>query len=134
MKNGSRTKKPKRKIRTAPIKVEASSGNVFADLGHSRPEEALAKAELVSRISDIITRRKLTQTKASALLGIDQPKVSALLRGKLEGFSTSRLFLFLNRLGQDVEIVIKPLHSGATGAATTRVVGRRDFLGAAIDG
>jgi predicted XRE-type DNA-binding protein len=132
MKNGSRTKKPKRTIRTTPIKVEASSGNVFADLGHSRPEEALAKAELVSRISDIISRRKLTQTKASALLGIDQPKVSALLRGKLEGFSTDRLFLFLNRLGQDVEIVIKPFHRRATGEATTRVVGQRIFHRAAI--
>ncbi len=127
MRNGtSRTNRPKRKTGAPRHEVEASSGNVFADLGLSRPEEALAKAVLVARICDIIAHRKLTQAKAADILGIDQPKVSALLRGKLDGFSTDRLFLFLNRLGQNVEIVIKPLRRGATGAATTRVVGRVD--------
>ena len=58
--------------------VEASSGNVFADLGLKNPVELLAKAELVQRISDIIAERKLTQARAAKLLGIDQPKVSAL--------------------------------------------------------
>ena len=127
MRSGTtRTNRPKRKTGAPDHEVEASSGNVFADLGLSRPEEALAKAVLVARICDIIAHRKLTQAKAADILGIDQPKVSALLRGKLDGFSTDRLFLFLNRLGQNVEIVIKPLRRGATGAATTRVVGRVD--------
>src|SRR5262249_28961209 len=82
-----------------PIPMEPSSGNVFADLGLENPEELLAKAALVQRIADIIAERKLTQAGAAKLLGIDQPKVSALLRGKLDGFSTDRLFRFLNALG-----------------------------------
>jgi predicted XRE-type DNA-binding protein len=81
---------------------------VFADLGLKNPEELLAKAEIVQRISDAISERKLTQAKAAKLLGIDQPKVSALLRGKLEGFSIDRLLRFLNALGRDVEITIRP--------------------------
>ncbi len=84
-----------------------SSGNVFADLGLDAPEEALAKAELTSKISEIIEARGLTQAAAAKVLGIDQPKVSALLRGKLTGFSTERLIKFLNALGRDVEIVVK---------------------------
>lgn len=90
------------------IKVTPSSGNVFADLGVADAEETLAKAEVASRICDIIAERKLSQTKAAAMLGIDQPKVSALIRGRLDGFSSDRLFRFLNALDRDVEIVIKP--------------------------
>jgi predicted XRE-type DNA-binding protein len=103
-----------------PVPIEQSSGNVFADLGLKNPEELLAKAELVQRVVDIIVERKLTQVRAAKLLGIDQPKVSALLRGKLDGFSTDRLFRFLNALGRDVEIVIRQAkHSHE---AQTRVV------------
>ena len=94
---------------------------MFADLGLKNPEELLAKAELVQRIADIIAERKLTQVRAAKLLGIDQPKVSALLRGKLDGFSTDRLFRFLNALGRDVEIVIRPARDSHE--AETRVVG-----------
>src|SRR4051794_10119349 len=100
--------------------VEASSGNVFADLGLKNPEELLAKAELVQRISDIIAERKLTQARAAKVLGIDQPKVSALLRGKLDGFSIDRLFRFLNALGKDVEISVRPARHAED--AGTRVV------------
>ncbi len=100
--------------------IERSSGNVFADLGLKNPEELLAKAKLVQRIADIIAERKLTQLRAAKLLGIDQPKVSALLRGKLDGFSTDRLFRFLNALGRDVEIVIRPAKPSQE--AETRVV------------
>jgi predicted XRE-type DNA-binding protein len=84
------------------------SDNVFADLGYADPEEALAKAELARRISAIIRQRHLTQAQAAAILGIDQPKVSQLMCGRLAGFSLERLFRFLNALGRDVEIVIKP--------------------------
>jgi len=93
---------------------------VFADLGLKDPEELLAKAELVHRIRTIIAERKLTQSRAAKLLGIDQPKISALMRGKLDGFSTDRLFRFLNALGSDVEIIIRPARIGAE--ADTRVV------------
>jgi predicted XRE-type DNA-binding protein len=113
-------KEEQKKKGEKPVPIEQSSGNVFADLGLKNPEELLAKAELVQRIVDIIAERKLTQVRAAKLLGIDQPKVSALLRGKLDGFSTDRLFRFLNALGRDVEIVIRPAkHSHK---AETRVV------------
>ena len=85
-----------------------SSGNVFADLGLPDAEELLVKAELVLQISRIIEERGLTQVRAAEELGIDQPKVSALLRGHLRGFSVERLTRFLNALGQDVEIVVRP--------------------------
>ena len=89
-------------------KVELSSGNVFADLGLSNPEERLLKAELVRKISEIITNLNLTQVQAAEILGIDQPKVSLLIRGRLSGFSTDRLMDYLNKLGSDVEITVKP--------------------------
>ncbi len=90
------------------IEIIESTGNVFEDLGFSDAEERLAKARLVSQIAEIIKKRKLTQTKAAKQLGINQPKISALLKGNLSGFSTERLIKFLNLLGQDVDIVIKP--------------------------
>lgn len=86
---------------------EVGSGNVFADLGYPRPEEALAKAELAHRISTIIERRRLTQAEAADILDVDQPKVSALRRGKLAGFSLDRLVRFLVLLGSDVQSVAK---------------------------
>ena len=89
-------------------KFEQSCGNVFADLNISNHEEALAKAELARQIHLIIRKKKLTQEKAAITLGIDQPKVSALISGKLSGFSLERLFRFLNELGQDVTINVKP--------------------------
>ena len=83
------------------------SGNVFADLGLPNAEEMLAKAELAQKITAILTRRRLTQAEAAKLLGVDQPKVSALKRGRLSGFSLERLVRFLILLGRDVEIVVK---------------------------
>ncbi len=90
------------------IEIVKSSGNVFEDLGLPNADERLAKAQIVSQIGDIIKKSKLTQTQAAKQLGINQPKISALLRGNLAGFSTDRLIKFLNLLGQDVNIVIKP--------------------------
>ena len=84
------------------------SSNVFADIGHPRPAEALAKPELARKISAMIARRGLTQAAAAEVLEIDQPKVSALKRGRLAGFSLDRLVRFLVLLGSDVEIVVKP--------------------------
>lgn len=92
---------------TQEISVQESSGNVFADLGLPNPNEMLVKAELARQINEIITKRHMSQAEAAELLGVDQPKVSALMRGKLTGFSTERLFRFLNALGRDVEIVVK---------------------------
>ncbi len=91
------------------IAVTPSSGNVFADLGFADPEEELTKAQLASYIRQIVKRRRLTQVRAAALMGIDQPKVSALLNGRLANFSTERLMRLLTVLGQDVEIVVKAM-------------------------
>lgn len=89
--------------------VTVGSTNVFADLGYRNPTEALAKAQLASRIANTLKARALTQAEAAALLGVDQPKVSALLRGQLRGFSYERLLRFLTVLGCDISIVVKPV-------------------------
>jgi predicted XRE-type DNA-binding protein len=86
--------------------IRASSGNVFADLAISQPAHYLAKAELAARILKVVQQRRLTQQATAKLLGINQPKVSALLNGRLDGFSSDRLFRFLNALGCDVRIII----------------------------
>lgn len=90
------------------IEIEVSSGNVFADLGLPHPEECLIKADLAIEINRLIKKRKLNQAAAAKLLKIDQPKISALSRGRLSGFSVERLFKFLSILDQDIEIVITP--------------------------
>lgn len=90
---------------------EDSSGNVFADLGIENPEEALAKSELARQIGKLIKKKKMTQKQAAEILGIDQPKISALIRGRLRSFSLERLIRFLNELGQDVSIMISPAKS-----------------------
>jgi predicted XRE-type DNA-binding protein len=108
---------------TQEIRVQASGGNVFADLGLENSDELLVKAELARKISSIITKQQMNQSEAAALLGIDQPKISALINGKLSGFSTVRLFRFLNALGRDVEIVVKTKPESRS-QAQTRVVTR----------
>jgi predicted XRE-type DNA-binding protein len=89
-------------------KFEKSSGNVFRDLNFPDADELLAKAELARQIGKLIKRLGLTQAEAALLLKIDQPKVSALLSGRLTAFSTERLMRFLKALGQDVRIVVRP--------------------------
>jgi predicted XRE-type DNA-binding protein len=89
------------------IAVTPGSGNVFADLGVADPEEELTKAQLASHIRAAIGRLKLTQARAGSLMGLDQPKVSALMNGRLTGFSSDRLLRCLTALGQDVDIVVR---------------------------
>ena len=93
------------------VPVHESSGNVFQDLGVADSEQALARADLAGRIVALISERGLTQTAAAKLLGIDQPGVSDLVRGKLKRYSTGRLLRFLGALGQDVEIRVRPARS-----------------------
>lgn len=90
------------------IAYSESSGNVFADLELEGAGDLLIKAELARAIAAIIAKRRLTQTRAATLLGVDQPKVSALINGRLSGFSVERLLRFLLALHRDVEIVLKP--------------------------
>ena len=117
MRNGVRVRK-KVQTKTERAAVEPSNGNVFADLGLPNAEEELVKAKIVFCIHKVIEGRGLTQAQAAEILGIDQPKVSALIRGKLAGFSVDRLFRFLNALGQDVQIVIRPVRGRAREAVT----------------
>lgn len=86
---------------TKDVDYKVSAGNVDAD-------EMLAKARIVSQLGRIIQARELTQAQAGELLGIDQPKISALLRGHFRGYSQERLIGFLTRLGMDVDIVVRP--------------------------
>ena len=87
--------------------IRRGSSNVFADLGYSDPDTHLLKAQLVSRIDEIMTEKKLTQVKAAQLMGISQPDVSRLLQGQFRDVSVERIMRLLTRLGCDVDIVIK---------------------------
>jgi predicted XRE-type DNA-binding protein len=87
--------------------VVRSSGNVFADLGFADAEERKTKVRLAAAINELLRQRRLSQIEAAGRLGINQPKVSALLHYKLDGFSVERLMRFLNALGQDIQIVIR---------------------------
>ena len=90
------------------IPVEQGSGNVYADLGYPDSENMLVKAQLAAKITEILQRRALTQARAAEILGLTQPKVSDLLKGRFRGISEHRLLECLTRLGRDVHIVITP--------------------------
>lgn len=98
--------KKQRAVRGIP--VEVGSGNVYADLGYPDSESMLIKAQLAAKIAEIVQRRALTQTRTAEILGLTQPKVSAILKGRFRGVSEHRLMECLTRLGRDVHIVIKP--------------------------
>ena len=86
--------------------VTRSSGNVFRDLDLPHSDQELLKVKLAAAITSVIQRKKLTQTEAATRMGLDQPKVSALVRGHLEQFSVDRLFVMLVALGLDVDIKV----------------------------
>ena len=94
-------------LRESTNKIIRSSGNVFADMGLPDAAELDTKARLGAAINLIVERKHLMQAEVATALGINQPKVSALLNYKLEGFSVERLMHFLVALGQDVEIVVR---------------------------
>jgi predicted XRE-type DNA-binding protein len=87
--------------------VVPGSGNVFADLGLRDAEEKQTRVRLAVAINQIIQSRLLSQTAAARLLDVNQPKISALMNYRLDGFSVERLMHFLNALDRDVEIVIR---------------------------
>jgi predicted XRE-type DNA-binding protein len=93
--------------RKRKINFDASSGNVFADLGLAHPEQELLKAHLTLQIYRLIKERDLTQAQAGKILGVKQPQVSALVRNRSGNFSVGRLLEFLTALGQDVEITVR---------------------------
>lgn len=87
--------------------IEKGSTNVYADLGYDNAGEMLVKAQLATKIGEIIQRRKLTQVQAAELLGMPQPKLSNMLRGQFRGISETKMIECLTRLGRNVEIVVK---------------------------
>ena len=91
----------------AGIEIHKGSGNVYADLGYPDAEEMLVKAKLVRKISEIVRSKSLTQVETARILGLTQPKVSALFRGQFRGVSERKLIECLTSLGRDVEIVVK---------------------------
>jgi predicted XRE-type DNA-binding protein len=111
----------KHTIEKKKLSYVQGTGNVYADLGVLHPQEARAKADLAHRIVDIIEARKLTQVQAGKVLGVDQPKVSALKRGRLTDFSIERLVGFLLLLGHDVRITITPRPSSSRKSPTLEV-------------
>lgn len=114
---------PKRAAEAEAVAFEASSGNVFADMGAHDAEERLAKAELARIVRGLVRERQTsdgwTQAHAASVLGVSAPDMSNLLRGKLAGFSRERLERFLTRLGMDVRIQVAPRATGKRGAAIT---------------
>lgn len=115
-----------------PITVTKSSGNVFADLDLPNAEELDVKAQLTHRISVAIRDGGLTQVQAAKILGVDQPTVSALVRGRLDKFTTDRLLRFITALGNDVSIIVQPKEA-ARAAGVVRVVHDHDAARAALE-
>jgi predicted XRE-type DNA-binding protein len=87
--------------------IDRGSGNVFADLGFADAEERQTKLRLAHELNEALAERDLTQQKAARLLGLSQPKVSALVHYKLDGFSVERLMTLLTALDHDIDIVIR---------------------------
>lgn len=108
------TRRAMAKSRSKRIPIEVGSGNVFVDLGFPDAEERTTKVALAVEILRILKERGLTQAAAAELLGVNQPKVSALANYRLDGFSVERLMTFLTALGRDVDITIRPSRSVRT--------------------
>lgn len=103
------------------IEITMGSGNVFADFGYRNPDEAQLKSRIALRIHKAIEEKGLSLREAGKLMGVDHAKVSAIINGRLRGFSIDRLFRFLNALDVNVQIRLerKPLSQEH---ATTRVL------------
>lgn len=96
------------------IKIEEGSGNVYADLGFDDAEEMMVKAQLATKIGEIIKGRKWSQQRAADVLGIPQSKLSKMLRGQFRGISEAKMLDCLARLGRDVQIVVGPARRSAS--------------------
>ena len=90
------------------VTIQEGIGNVYADLGYADSEDMAVKAQLVTKIADLIRERGLTQEEAAKILSLTQPKISKLLKGQFRGISERRLLRCLTKLGRDVKIIVKP--------------------------
>ena len=96
--------------------IEKGSANIFEDLGLPDAAEMQVKATLAAKIGEILKQRHLTQVQAAEILGMPQPKLSNMLRGQFRGISEAKMLECMNRLGRDVQIVVrKPSRSKTTG-------------------
>lgn len=114
-----------RKKKNDDTLVEEGSGNVFADLGFPDAEERLFKAQLTFEIAQLIKKKGMTQAEVARRTGLDQPKVSRLLNGRLPGFSLDRLIAILNRLGHSVEVRISVKERAPEKSRTRVMVDKR---------
>ena len=106
---------------TRKSKIEAGSGNVFADLGLPDAGPHFLKAQIVAEIYRLATLRKLTQAQVCKRLGISQPEVSRMFKGHFREYSVERLMEFLTSFDRDVEIIVRPRKkSGKVGCITFR--------------
>jgi predicted XRE-type DNA-binding protein len=92
----------------ARAEITKGTGNVLADLGLPEPAERQTKVRLAIALNGLIAERGLKQREAAALLDIPQPKISALVHYRLDGFSVERLMEFLTRMDRDVDILVRP--------------------------
>jgi predicted XRE-type DNA-binding protein len=103
-----------RQRRNEMIEIEEGTGNVYADLGMADADEMIVKAQLATKIGEIIKRRKWSQQQASDVLGLPQSKLSKMLRGQFRGISEAKMLDCLVRLGRDVQIVVGPARRAAS--------------------
>src|SRR5438046_3178232 len=96
-------------------RVRKSSGNVFRDLGFTREEAEHLKirSDLMIQLTRLIEARRLTQAQAARLLGVTQPRISDLVRGKIDRFSVDSLIEMLGRTGARITILVRPASRGA---------------------
>lgn len=90
------------------IKIEAGSDNIYADLDMIDADEMIVKAQLATKIGEIIKKKKWGQQQAAEVIGMPQPKLSLMLRGQFRGISEAKMLDCLARLGRDVQIIIGP--------------------------
>lgn len=102
------------KVENKKVSINPGSGNVFVDLGFADAGERTTKVALAVEINRILKATDLTQAAAARLLGVNQPKISALANYRLDGFSVERLMGFLTALGRDVEIKVRARRSART--------------------
>jgi predicted XRE-type DNA-binding protein len=101
------------------VRVEVGSGNIFADLGLPDADTHFLKAQIVSEIYRLTSERKLTQAQAGKLMGITQPEVSRMFKGRFREYSIDRLMGFLTSFDRDVEIVVRPHKKTSGGGRIT---------------
>lgn len=102
-------------------RVTDSSGDVYADLGVELDDKDRLKLAIAHEISNVISRRKLTQTEVARIIGADQAKVSSLTRGRLKGFSLERLVAYLLCLGYDIDVHISQQRERTSDKGEVRV-------------